>query len=215
MEEILKKHLIETYNPIGIILHGSRAGGYATEHSDWDFFVFTIEEIQNKRKHVEESIDGQFLDIMIWQFPINEADLKNYFGKYCGYAKLLYSSIDLVNEMFIEAKEINKIGKKLTLEEYTVEKRNIEKEIQRLEDWKTDTTGVFYLRISDLYKKFYELWWIVKNKKFSVSPRKGLNIIKEEDIYFFNLLTILSSHDSNENQYTAIMTLKEYIFTHE
>jgi len=39
MQEIITSHLIETYEPDAIILHGSRARGKAREHSDWDFIL--------------------------------------------------------------------------------------------------------------------------------------------------------------------------------
>lgn len=212
MKPIIKDYLVTKYQPIGVILHGSRAGGYSTEHSDWDFFLFTNEEIPNKRKHIEEVVDGQFLDIMIWQFPVSETDLKNYFAKYCGFAELLYDTDPLIKEFFNAAQRAHQDGKHLTPEELLLEKTNVEKEIERLGDWIDDTSGVYYLRVSDLFKKFYELWWTVKNNKFSMSPRKGLSLIKESDPEYFNLLQKISAPNQNREKLDAIITLQQNIF---
>lgn len=213
MKSTIKDYLIMKYQPLGIVLHGSRAGGYATKHSDWDFFIFTNEEIPNKRKHVEEVVDGQFLDIMVWQFPILETDIKNYFAKYCGFAELIYDTDPLIKEFFHAAQQAHQEGKHLTPEELQLEKTNIEKEIERLDDWLDDKSGVFYLRVSDLFKKFYELWWTVKNNKFSMSPRKGLAILSETDPAYFNLLNVLCNASSNENQYQAIHKLRDSVLS--
>lgn len=39
MKDLIVAHLIETYSPDTIILHGSRARGKERAHSDWDFIL--------------------------------------------------------------------------------------------------------------------------------------------------------------------------------
>lgn len=39
MEQDITNHLRELFNPVAIIIHGSRAVGREREHSDWDFFL--------------------------------------------------------------------------------------------------------------------------------------------------------------------------------
>ena len=52
MKEKLVEYLKEKYNPVAIVLHGSRANGNAREHSDWDFVVFTTSDMNPYREVV-------------------------------------------------------------------------------------------------------------------------------------------------------------------
>ncbi len=212
MEEKLIAYLVERYNPIGIILHGSRAGGYATEHSDWDFFVFTKETIFNKRRHEHEVVDEQFLDIMLWEFPISKVDMKGYFAKYCGIAKLVYTSDSAVNQMFTETQDVNKNGLEFTDEEIKLELEDIRKGLERLSDWINDNSGVFFLRSASLYDQLYNAWWNIKNKKYSISTRIGIARINLEDSQFHILLQIVAGNASNKEKYEALLKMKDSIF---
>jgi hypothetical protein len=212
MEEKIVAQLIEKYSPLGIILHGSRASNYATEHSDWDFFVFTNEEIPNKRRHIDEIIEGQYLDIMVWQFPVGESDLKNYFAKYCGAARLVYATDPLVQEMFAEAQSIHSSGLQLPSEEIALEYEDVNRGIKRLSDWKDDMSGVFFLRTAGLYSQLYNDWWNIKQNQYSVSTRKGLEFIKQHDSAFHALLKIVAGNGTNNEKLAALGKLRDSIF---
>jgi len=212
LEKKIVAHLIKKYRPLGIILHGSRAGNYATQHSDWDFFVLCSEKTNAKRRHESLWIGKEFIDSMIWQFPIGKSDLKNYFAKYCGIAKLVYCSDPLVDKMFSQVKAIHNQGVYLTTKEISLAKKDIEQALIRLHDWMHDDLGVFFLRSADIYQTLYNCWWNIKNNAYSVSPRQGLLVIKSKDEKFFHLLQTISSNSNNLKKYRALLSAKKYIF---
>ena len=211
-EKKIVAHLVKKYHPLGIILHGSRSGNYATQHSDWDFFVLSAEKISAKRRHDPLWIGKEFIDTMVWQFPIVKSDLKKYFAKYCGIAKLVYCSDPSVTKMFSQIKAIHEQGVHLTTKEIFLAKKEIEQALIRLHDWMEDDLGVFFLRAADIYQTLYNSWWNVKNNAYSVSPRQGLPIIKSKDKKFFHLLQTISSNSNNLKKYRALLSAKEYIF---
>ncbi len=49
MKEKLIEFIKEKYKPVAIVLHGSRVNGYSREHSDWDFVIFTKENVNPHR----------------------------------------------------------------------------------------------------------------------------------------------------------------------
>jgi predicted nucleotidyltransferase len=211
-EEQIVAHLVKKYHPLGIILHGSRAGNYATQHSDWDFFVFSAKKITNKRRNEQLVIEKEFIDIMIWQFPIANGDLKKYFAKYCGIAKLVYCANPLVSNMFLKIQKIHNQGLHLSSKEIARANKEIEKSLGRLYDWVNDDLGVFFLRSSDIYQTLYNYWWNIKNHAYSISPRQGLSIIKRKDKKFFHLLQIISSNTNNLKKYRSLLKAKNDIF---
>lgn len=212
LEKEIVARLVKKYHPLGIILHGSRAGYYATEHSDWDFFVLSKEKITDKRRHEQHVMGKEFLDIVIWHFPITNTDLKKYFAKYGGTARLVYSANPLVSKTFSKIKEIHSQGVHLTAKEISLVREDIEKSLTRLHDWIKDDSGVFFLRSADIYQALYNYWWNIRNTTYSVSPRHGLAIIKSKDKKFFNLLQVISSDSTNLKKYRALVKAQEYIF---
>ncbi len=44
MEQKIVDYILQKYNPVGLVLHGSRATGHAVADSDWDFIIFTREK---------------------------------------------------------------------------------------------------------------------------------------------------------------------------
>ncbi len=212
MEEKLINYLKEKYNPLGIILHGSRSNDSSKKHSDWDFFVLTKDNIKNDRKYEPVAIHGQFLDVVLWHFPVEETYIKKYFAMYLVTAKLVFCKDSSVSEMFSNAQMLNKQGLILSNEEIKLIKDEIDKSTQRISDLLDDKYGTFFLRSSDLYRTLYNSWWNIKMKKYSIPIYKGMDIIKKEDPEFFKLLQIVYSNKTNKKKYEALVKLKENIF---
>lgn len=67
-EQKLTQHILEKYKPLAIVLHGSRASGFARERSDWDFIILVDKETEVER----EIIDGANMEVMALKLPFKE-----------------------------------------------------------------------------------------------------------------------------------------------
>lgn len=213
MEQQIINYLIKKYNPIGIILHGSRGAKDARIHSDWDLFVFTETPISNRHESNLDTYNYQSLDIMILEFPLSDEELKRYIVKYISSSRLVFQHDKRIIEMFDTAKRIYDLGISLTVEEINYQHNILSKDINRLSDWIDDDSGTFYLRCSDIYRLIYNLWWKIKKSHYSISPRRGLEIIKLNDSEFYNTLIILAKNNSNIEKYKAIRKLETLLFS--
>jgi predicted nucleotidyltransferase len=60
-------YLKDKYDPEALILHGSRAAGQATEHSDWDIFMLDTQELPNETSRKF----GAELDVAAKKLPVD------------------------------------------------------------------------------------------------------------------------------------------------
>jgi len=61
IEQKLVDYLKAKYSPLAILIHGSRASGFAREHSDWDFAILVDKDTQVDR----EIIDGANIEVRV------------------------------------------------------------------------------------------------------------------------------------------------------
>ena len=73
MEEKLIQYIREKYNPVAILIHGSRASGYARAHSDWDFATIVDKDTQTER----EIVDGENIEVAVLKLPFDEENIKD------------------------------------------------------------------------------------------------------------------------------------------
>ena len=80
--------LREKYNPIAILLHGSRAVGKARSHSDWDIIMIIRDQIP--RRQYRESIDGEDVEWKAFNIPKENDSIIDIFEVYLQFAKVLW-----------------------------------------------------------------------------------------------------------------------------
>lgn len=74
IEQKIIEYIKETYHPLAILLHGSRANGNARAHSDWDFAIFVKEKIVTKREVLFSVANIEIKQII---YPVLDTDISN------------------------------------------------------------------------------------------------------------------------------------------
>jgi len=115
----------EFKNLESIILHGSRAVGYATKHSDWDFVVLVKERQQ--QEFFRANIDGYNIEFSQVELPISESDIFSKFNIKLQFSKLIYDKSGYGKELLHKADNFYQSGipQKFRTEEYKTHRKVI------------------------------------------------------------------------------------------
>jgi len=108
VESLIQEYLTKKYSVESLILHGSRANGYAKEHSDRDLFVLTKKDISQEEYRV--MIDGSNVEYIIVKLPLKEDQLLKIFGTKLRYSKVIFDKDNAAQDILNNIKEIYKKG---------------------------------------------------------------------------------------------------------
>jgi len=198
-------YLVKKYGAQGVILHGSRALGYARPRSDWDLIIFTNRSGRKKEAKVD-IYKNCILELMLFDRQFPRQKIEHYLAKYMSTARLLYWSNQGISDLFTTAENIYRKGPRTSVEDWINYKAILFKDVSRISDWENDRTGTFTVRCVDLYKKFYDLWW-KKQSRYPISPRIGMNVIRNYDLKYYRLLKILLSNKGKKLKHQSIIAL--------
>lgn len=206
MQEEIVKHLENKYQPIGIILHGSRATETAKEKSDWDFLVF----VQEQKEGGTETYEGELIDADVVAFPISPEEFIKTHGGIFQVAKVL-SDKDKQLEVFLnQVQQIYSTGRKLTSQEKENRKNFLTRRFRRLQD-NVNEQLVFFYHLGVFYEKAIQYWFDLKRDRWPLSPARALKVIEEEDPAYYKLIEILVSSASDQEKLDAASQIYEVI----
>ncbi len=181
----LTNYLKEKYNPVAIVLHGSRANGHAQEHSDWDFLIFTRVEVDAHR----EIKFGANIEIKHIHLPVPEEKIKDKLGFFFRKEniEILYDPENVVPELLEKNETILREGNQFTEAERMARFAFLTSSLDRIKDNKENTLVVFAKK-AEFYDRAVPAWFRFLHKEFRPSDYEALPRIKNEDPKFFNLL---------------------------
>jgi hypothetical protein len=108
-EEKLTQYIKEKYNPLAIILHGSRANGRDREHSDWDFLIITEKDMNPHG----ELVDGNKIDYHQLVHPIPEGKGLSFMYR-VENSKILFDTNNIAQEFILQNDVFVKKGNHFT-----------------------------------------------------------------------------------------------------
>ncbi len=185
MKEKLIEYIKGKYNPVAIVLHGSRANGNAKEHSDWDFLIFTKSDTDPYR----EVVFGANIEIKQALLPISDSEVSRAFGYYFRKenTETLFDPENIVEDFLAKNEEVLAKGNNFDEKDISARYAFLKYDIDGMRDYRDDRIAVFN-RKADFYNRAAPAWFRFKHKEFKPSDYIALPRIKKEDPEFYKLL---------------------------
>lgn len=185
MKEILVKYIQEKYKPLAIVLHGSRANGYAREHSDWDFLIFTTEDMNPTR----DIHSGANIEIKQVVLPLSDEKIKDTFGFFfrTENIEVLSDSGNIVSELLAKNEAILKEGNSFGEVSKKARYAFLKSALDGMVDYKEDALGMFSKK-TDFYDRVVPAWFRFLHREFKPSDYLALPRIKKDDPEFYDFL---------------------------
>ncbi len=212
IEQKIVEYLKEKYNPLGIILHGSRARGDAGKNSDWDLLVLVTDDFEQVSYGGE--IDGQVIDPKIVKAPIMEAFFKkhNYLIPALAGGKILFDVNENALSTINFAKKLDDKGMDLSSLEIENRRQFMLRSLGRLTD-SLENIELFNYRIgNDFASRAIDWWFMVLNNKWSESARIALETIKKDDPEYFSWIEIILGNKDSQSKLVACENVYKKLF---
>ncbi|OHA92923.1 MAG: hypothetical protein A3D37_01485 [Candidatus Zambryskibacteria bacterium RIFCSPHIGHO2_02_FULL_38_22] len=195
MEELITTYLKEKYNPLAIILYGSRASNKANKDSDWDFVIL----VENEIEVVIEMIEGQIVDLDVIKLPVSKDELIKQFDGTLQISKVVFDTNDIANKLLESIKEVYSKGRNLRAKELENRKNFITRRLNKLES-SLENNAMFFFHLGIFFEKAVQYWFEIKKNRWKVAPATALKIVEEEDKNYSDLLGVLYSNLSNQEK---------------
>lgn len=207
IEQELTDYIIKKYNPIAVLLHGSRASGNAREHSDWDFAIFVTEKIIANR----EIIKNQNIEIMVLVLPVPDTIDSQWIVLRQGNVKVLYDPQNKATEIIEKVTEFYKIPRDFSEGEFHGHGAWFRSQLDGMIDYQNEQEA-FFRKLSELYPRVIMYWFHFIKNTYMPQVYYSLPILETEDPDYFNYLKILAGNFSNEEKITAAENIYKRIW---
>ncbi len=206
MEQKIVNAIIAKYNPVGIILYGSRSTNVALEHSDWDIVCIT-----NSHSGSDSfSIDGEDVDLDIIKLPIDTTTLLEHFDGTLQTAKILFDTNNqartLLDGVLVEYSK----GRNLSDEKLNLRRQFLKRRFKKLTQSQDDKI-LYTIHVGVFIEKATQAWYEILNNRWRTSLRSRLIAIKQEDPEFYLLLEQLTNNDMQVSLASAKQILGKII----
>jgi hypothetical protein len=207
-KEKIVEHIKEIYNPVAMVLTGSRASKEFSLTSDWDFYVFTDKEFE----WGFDSFEGEAIDISIEKYPVGDDFIfdTNYHPE-----QFLEVVFDMSGGWLEDA--VQRTRKKYLIgpedisgNEYQRLKKVMMRYIQKVESRK-DLHGQSFYYLGIYYQIALRLWFQFQNK-WPLSPHGALSFIEKNDSNFSKLLMGISESKDVDVQLVSAKSIYGLLF---
>lgn len=200
MEERITKYLKEKYNPLAILIHGSRSNEYAREHSDWDFAIIVDKDTEAHR----EIVDGANVEVRVLKLPFQESTVgyDKWLALRKGNVKVIHdpqniceSIIERVTSYYntpLEWKHVDIFGHKAWFRSH----------IDGMIDYQNEQEA-FFRKLGELYLRSIQYWFWFLHQTYMPQVYLSLPRIEREDPDYYTLLKVLASNASNQEKINA------------
>lgn len=199
MEEKLTNHIKEKYNPVAILIHGSRASGYAREHSDWDFAVLVEKDIESDR----EIIDGANIEVRVLKLPFDENTIPDrWLVLREGNVKVTYDPKNITGVLIEKVTKWYNTPMVWGANEISGHKAWFRSHIDGMIDYQDDHEA-FFRKLGELYTRCIMYWYHFLHSAYMPQVYISLPRIEKEDPQYYSLIKILASTASNKEKIEA------------
>ena len=199
MEKEITDYLLKKYEPLALVLHGSRATGKARENSDWDFVIFVEVDTQTER----EIIGGQNVEVKDIKYPIEDSKIFDY----CSLLrkeniKIIYDPKGIVSDVAQKASDYYAVPLDESLSEVSGHKAWFRSHLDGMIDYKNEQEA-FFRKLGELYVRSIQYWFRFMHKTYMPQVYDSLPRIEKEDPEYFDLLKVLAGNYSNDEKIEA------------
>lgn len=196
-EQQLTEYILKKYNPVAILIHGSRASGYAREHSDWDFAILVDKDTEVER----EIIDGANLEIRVLKLPFMEDKIINdkWLALRNANIKVMYDPQDLTAPIIDKVTEYYSRPIKWTSSDIFGHKAWYRSHIDGMADYQNEHLA-FYRKLGELYTRSIMYWFHYLHNAYMPQVYLSLPRIQKEDPEYYELLKILAGNGTNQEK---------------
>ena len=206
-EEKLTTYLRNKYNPLAIIIHGSRASGKNRPHSDWDIVILKKEDINT----VQELIEDNALDIVAVNPGISNEALLSEFGNVFSSAKVLSDTDNIGKDLIERSRVLASKGYQMSPQDYADKKMYLYRCVSRLMDFAKVDRISFTYHLSSFIQKSVNYWFQTRGR-WSKSIYEASYEIKKDDPGFYKEIEIITSNDSPADKVEAAKRVYSMLF---
>lgn len=198
-EQQLTEYILKKYSPTAILIHGSRASGYAREHSDWDFAIIVDRDTEVER----ELIDGANLEIRVLQLPFDEQKIGDkWMALRKENIKVVYDPKNITEDIIEKVTEYYNKPIEWSHADIFGHKAWYRSHIDGMIDYQNDHLA-FYRKLSELYTRSIMYWFHYLHNTYMPQVYLSLPRIEKEDPEHYELLKILAGNGTNQEKVTA------------
>ncbi len=217
MSEVPKKiitYLLGSFRDVeSIILHGSRAAGFAREHSDWDFIVLSY--TQQQQEYFRHEIDGMYFEYQLYTLPIDKDDIFRVFNTKLQFSQLVFDKQHHGAKLLQDAQGFYRAGipqKFLSQDFKEYRKKNRMHIVDTLRDVINDS-AMFMKKLGLIYPQIINEWYWFKKREYPKNLYISIPQIANEDIWFSRKLEIVYMQDySFQEKINALDEMIAYIY---
>lgn len=207
-EKEIFEYLKNLYDPIAIVLTGSRVTGNISSHSDWDIYVFTNQEFKSGlNEHA-----GELLDITLIKYPTPTDFILDTKYHPEQHLKIIYDlSGGWINEIVERTKDkYTKGPSDIPAVEYERLKKIMRRYIQKVLG-RRETKGLAFYYLGIFYEISLRLWFQIRNE-WPLPPYEALPHIQKSDPKFFELLEEIQDSNNTNGQIVAAEGIYKKLF---
>ncbi len=182
-EQKLAEYLKEKYNPVALVLHGSRANGWSRDHSDWDFIMFTKQDVKPLTREI---IFGANIELKQVVLPVPEDKFLGFFFR-TENTKILHDPESIAKNLLKSSDEKVKAGNQFTLDDRIKRYAFLCSALDGIGDYSDQPLNLFDKKI-DFYTRVVESWFRFFKNEFEPSHYIAFPRIEEEDPEFYALV---------------------------
>jgi len=199
MEETLKQYLLTKYNPVALLIHGSRSNAYARERSDWDFAIIVDKETATER----EIIDGANIEVRALRLPFEEKHIEDrWLALRSGNVKVLHDPENITEEIIAKVTKYYEEPIVWSKSEVTGHKAWYRSHIDGMIDYREEHEA-FFRKLSELYTRSIMYWFHFLHTTWMPQVYLSLPRIAHEDPEYYELLKILAGAGTNQEKIDA------------
>jgi len=197
-EQKLTQYILNKYSPRAILIHGSRANGYAREHSDWDFVILVDKDTEVLR----EIVDGANIEIRVMKLPFNSESIDKWLIFRGDNVKVVFDPDNLSPDIINRVTEYYKKPIPLRADDISAHNAWYRSHLDGMIDYK-DEQEAFFRKLGELYTRSIMYWFEYLHNTYMPQVYLSLPRIKEEDPEYYKLLQILAGNHTNEEKIEA------------
>lgn len=209
MKDTLVQHVVETYQPDAIILHGSRARGFERALSDWD--IVLLYNSPTHFKSTRELFAGQNIEITVQVLPVS--DIHETFAAKLQGAVVLYEKEREGSMLLAQARDYYAQGVHWSVDKIQAHKLWFQGRVDGMKHH-LDTPEIFYKYFSDFYDRVFNYWYWLIRHEHSQPIYVALTQIEQSDPEYYRLIRTLTDKDSDlATKVVAAEQLRDRLFT--
>ena len=213
MEQKIISHLVDKYDPSGIIVTGSRATDEYLSDSDWDLLVFTdVEESEVEDFADYRGYHGAALDVAPYPRDV-DSDFVIWEGTHpAEHMRILYEETDGEMQRIVDnTRQAYERGPEpLTGRQHDLYSKMLTRYIRKVRS-RGDQQAVVFFAASQFFLLALR-YWFEQNSMWPRAVHEAMSVIREKDPAFADELKVLYTESSVEVLRNAMERIHDALY---